>query len=160
MQRQPLLIAYILIGLGIYFLIKQLEFVFFQPFIGWPTILAIVGISFLLHSYTAREKQNLFLGVLLIGLGVHFHGLQQYDFWYDHWSIYTLIVGISLLFRYFQTKKGLLISSLLIIISTIMIFSISLPDWFQPIYSVIDFIETFWPIILIIIGLFLLRKRS
>ena len=139
--------------------VKQLNLVFFQPFIGWPTIVIIIGIAFLLHSYATKEKQNIFIGVILLGIGIHFHGLQNYDFWYNHWSIYTLIVGFAYLIRFFYMKKGLILSIVLITISIIMIFSISLPEWFQGVYGIIDFIETFWPIILIVIGIYFIRKK-
>lgn len=159
LRKQNLFVAYLLIGLGVYFLIKQLNLVFFQPFIGWPTIVIIIGIAFLLHSYATKEKQNIFIGVILLGIGIHFHGLQNYDFWYNHWSIYTLIVGFAYLIRFFYMKKGFILSIVLITISIIMIFSISLPEWFQGVYGIIDFIETFWPIILIVIGIYFIRKK-
>lgn len=159
MKKRNLFIAYLLIGMGIYFLIKQLELSFFDPLIGWPTMLAIVGISFLLHSYTAKEQDNIFVGVLLLGLAIHIHGLQNYIFWYDHWSIYTLIVGIAFLVLFFKTKKGLIPTLILISLSIIMIFSITLPPSFKPIYVVIDFIETFWPVLLIAIGVYFIWKK-
>jgi len=159
MRKQNLFFAYLLIGLGVYFLIRQLDLAIFRPFFGWPTILALLGIAFLLHSYTTKEKQNIFLGVILLGLGIHFHGLENYDFWYNHWAIYTLIIGIAFLIWFFYTKKGLISAIVLITISVIMIFSISLPEWFQGIYGVIDFFETFWPVILIAIGIYMIRKK-
>lgn len=159
MRKQHLFTAYLLIGLGIYFLIKQLDFVFFRPFLGWPTVVAIIGIAFLLHSYTTREKQNIFIGIIILGIGVHFHGMQNYSFWYNHWSVYTLIIGIAYLIRFFYTKKGMIPAIVLLSISIIMIFSISLPEWFKGIYSIVDFIETFWPVILIIIGIYFIRKK-
>lgn len=159
MKKQHLFTAYLLIGIGIYFLIKQLDLAAFRNFYNWPTLLMIVGIAFLLHHYTVKEKQNIFTGVLLLGLGIHFHGLQNYDFWYNHWSIYTLIVGMAFLVRFFTTKKGFVPSVILIGISLLMIFSVTLPEWFQGIYGIIDFIETFWPVVLIVIGIYLLRKK-
>lgn len=159
MRKQNLFFAYLLIGLGVYFLIRQLDLAIFRPFVGWPTILAIIGISFLLHSYSTKDKQNIFIGVIFLGLGIHFHGLQNYDFWYNHWSVYTLIIGIAYIVRFIYTKKGLIPAVVLITISVIMIFSISLPEWFQGIYGIIDFIETFWPVILIAIGIYFIRKK-
>ncbi len=153
------LIAYILIGLGVYFLIKQLELPLFLPFIGWPTVLAIIGVAFLLHSYIAQLPDNLFVGVVLIGLGIHFHGLQTSPDWYDHWSIYTLILGIAYLVLFLKARRGLIPSVVLLGLSSIMIFSISLPEWFEPIYLVIDFIDTFWPVIVLGIGIYFLWKK-
>lgn len=159
LRKQHFLTAYFLIGIGIYFLLQHLNLSFFQSFYGWPTILMIIGLSFLLHSYTTKEHQSLFVGVILFGFGLHFHGLKTYDFWYDHWSIYTLIVGIAFLLRFFKTKSGFITAIILIGISILMIFSISLPEWFNGIFGVVEFIETFWPVVLIVIGVLLLRKK-
>jgi|SRR5699024_267388 len=159
MKKGHLLTAYILIGLGSYFLIKQLHLSLFSSFYGWPTIFIIIGISFLLHSYVVNDNGHLFAGVLLVGSGVHLHGLENYAFWYDHWSIYMLIVGLAYTVLFFKTKKGLIFALILLSISFIMIFSITLPDWFSGIYWLIDFIDTFWPVMLIAIGLYFLMKK-
>lgn len=160
MKKQHAFTAYILIGIGVYFLIKQLNLNLFENFYSWPTFLIIIGIAFLIHSYGAKEHQHIFTGTLLLGLGIHFHGIENYDFWLDHWSIYALIVGVAFLIRFLKTKKGLLPGSILIGISLLMIFSISLPTWFQWIYDVAEFLETFWPIALIVIGIYFLRYKK
>lgn len=160
MKKQHILTAYILIGLGVYFLIRQLELALFENFYSWPTFLIIIGIAFLAYSYSTKEYNNIFTGVLLLGLGIHFHGLENYDFWFDHWSAFALIVGLAFLFRFFKTKRGFIPATVLIGIAILMIFSVTLPEWFQWIYGVIDFIETFWPVALIVIGVYLLRRKK
>jgi len=160
MKKQNAFSAYVLIGIGIYFLIKQLDLAIFDNFYSWPTFLIIIGIAFLIHSYSAKEYNNLFTGVLLLGLGIHFHGLENYPFWFDHWSVYALIVGLAFLIRFFKTKKGLVPAGILIGIALLMIFSVTLPEWFQWIYGVIDFLETFWPVALIAIGVYLLKFKK
>lgn len=159
MKRQHAFTAYILIGLGIYFLIEQLQLSLFDNFYSWPTFLMIIGIAFLIHSYSTKEYNNIFTGVLLLGLGIHFHGLENYDFWFDHWSVFALIVGLAFFIRFLKTKKGMIPAAILIGLSLLMIFSVTLPEWFQWIYGVAEFIETFWPVALIVIGVYLLRKK-
>src|SRR5690625_1750882 len=149
MKKQDAFIAYILIGIGVYFLIKQLELQIFSPFYSWPTFLIIIGIAFLIHSYSTNDYDHIFTGVLLLGLGIHFHGLENYDFWFDHWSAYALIVGVAFLARFFKTKSGLLPGLLLIGVSLLMIFSVTLPKAFNWLYGVQDFLSTFWPVVLI-----------
>lgn len=160
MKNQNAFIAYLLIGVGTYFLIKQLDLSFFNNFYSWPTILIIVGIVFLIHSYSSREYQNIFTGVLLLGLGIHFHGLENYEFWLDHWSVYALIAGIAFVVRYFQTKKGLIPGLILIILSILLIFSVAFPEQFTWFYSILEFLETFWPIFLIGFGFYLLFPKK
>src|SRR5699024_990788 len=135
MKKGHLLTAYILIGLGSYFLIKQLHLSLFSSFYGWPTILIIIGISFLLHSYVVNDNGHLFAGVLLIGSGVHLHGLENYAFWYDHWSVYMLIVGLAYIALFFKSKKGLIPALILLSISLIMILSMTLPAWIRGVYG-------------------------
>lgn len=159
MKKQHIFYGYVLIGFGVYFLIKQLDLVWFQPYYSWPTFLAIVGIAFLIHSYSYNVYENIFIGILLLGLGIHFHGLERFPFWVDHWSIYILIAGIGFLIRYIKTKSGLIVGSVLVAIAIIMLFSVTLPAWFIWIYGVIDFLETFWPVALIVIGAYLLRVK-
>ena len=160
MKKQHALSAYVLIGLGIYFLIQQLNLTFFQQFYSWPTFLMIIGIAFLIYSYSAREYQHIFTGVLLLALGIHFHGLENYSFWFDHWSAYALIVGIAFFIRFIKTRSGLIPAAILIGISLLLIFSVTLPAWFNWIYGVADFLETFWPVALIAIGLYLLKFKK
>lgn len=148
-----------MIGFGIYFLIKQLHLSIFENFYSWPTFLIIIGIAFLIHSYSHGEHSTIFAGVFLLGLGIHFHGLHNYDFWFDHWSVYPLIVGIAFLVRYLKTRNGLLPGIILVGISLFMIFSIKLPDEYKFIYQIIDFIETFWPVALIVLGIYLLKFK-
>src|SRR5690625_929446 len=143
MKKQDAFIAYILIGIGVYFLIKQLELQIFSPFYSWPTFLIIIGIAFLIHSYSTNDYDHIFTGALLLGLGIHFHGLENYDFWFDHWSVYPLIIGIAFLVRYLKTKTGLIHGTILVGIALFMIFSVKLPDQYNFIYQIIDFIETF-----------------
>ena len=160
MKKQNSFIGYLLIGIGIYFLIKQLNLSLFESFYSWPTVLMIIGIVFLIHSYSTHEYEHVFTGVLLVGLGVHFHGLENYDFWIDHWSIYMLIAGVAFVIRSLQTHLGLIPGIILISISLILIFSVTLPDAFKWFYGVVEFLESFWPIFLIAFGFYMLfRKR-
>lgn len=159
MKNQNILIAYILIGSGIYFLIKQLDLLLFSNFYSWSTFLMIIGISFLIYSFKINELQFIFVGVLLLGFGIHFHGLENYSFWFDHWSIYALIIGLAFLIRFFYTKTGLLQAIILLSIALFVIFSINLPSSFQWIYQVIEFLETFWPVALILFGIYLLKFK-
>lgn len=160
MKKQHAFSAYILIGIGVYFLIRQLNLSLFANFYSWPTFLMIIGIAFLIHSYSTKEYQNIFVGVLLLGLGIHFHGLENYPFWFDHWASYALIVGVAFLIRFFKTKTGLIPASVLIGLALLMIFSVTLPEWFDWIYGIADFFETFWPVALIGIGIYFLRFKK
>ena len=159
MKKQHTFIAYILIGFGVYFLIKQLNLSIFENFYGWPTFLIIVGAAFLIHAYSHHEDSNILPGFILFGLGVHFHGLQNYPNWFDHWSMYPLIIGVGFMLRYLKTKRGLLPGAILLSIALFMIVSMKLPEQVSFIYRIVQFFETFWPVVLIGIGVYLLVFR-
>ena len=160
MKKQHTLTAYLLIGIGVFFLLRQLNIPIINNFYSWQTIIILIGLVLIIHSYATKNYQNLFNGTIVLGLGIHFYGLAYYPFWIDHWGMYLLIVGIAFVIRFFQTKKGLVPGLILIAISVIMIFSVRLPSWFNWIYIIIDYMEKFWPILLIIAGIYLLKKRK
>ncbi|WP_026906350.1 LiaI-LiaF-like domain-containing protein [Paucisalibacillus globulus] len=160
MKNKNTLTAYLLIGIGLYFLLRQLKLPIFTDFYSWPTILIIIGIALLIYSFQAKDYNSLFSGTLLFGLGIHFHGIKHYGFWIDHWAMYPLIVGTAFLVRYVKTKQGLFPGLILIVLSCIFIFSINIPSWFNWIHDVVDFIDVYWPIVLVVIGIYLLKKKK
>lgn len=160
MKRQNSFAAYILIGIGVYFLLRELKIPIITDFYSWPTLLIIIGLALLIHSYTSKDYQHLFSGTIVLGLGIHFHGIEHYVFWIDHWAIYPLIVGIAFIVRAIRTKKGFFPGILLTGLSIIMIFSVQLPATFNWIYDITAFLERFWPIILIGIGIYWLKKKK
>ncbi|WBX78999.1 DUF5668 domain-containing protein [Virgibacillus salarius] len=160
MKKQQTLTAYLLIGIGVFFLLQQLNIPILSNFYSWQTIIILIGLVLLIHSYVTKSYQNLFTGTVILGLGIHFYGIAYYSFWIDHWAMYLLIVGIAFIIRYLHTKEGIIPSLLLIVFAIIMLFSIQLPVWFNWIYIVVEYLERFWPVILIVLGLYLLKRKK
>lgn len=154
------LVAYLLIGIGIFFLLRELRLPIFTDFYSWPTLLILVGAAFLIHAFSSKEFKNVFPGTLLLGLGIHFHALSHYDFWIDHWGMYTLIIAIAFLARALKTKKGFILGLILLVISIFAIFANNQPGWFSWIHQLMTWIERFWPVVLIGIGVYLLLKKK
>ncbi|NAP01314.1 hypothetical protein FRY77_35830, partial [Halomonas sp. MG34] len=123
MKKQNALPAYILIGIGIFFLLRQLKLPIITDFYSWQTIIIIIGLALLIHSYTSKSYHNLFSGSVLLGIGIHLHGIQHYDFWIDHWAVYPLIIGIAFLVRRTKVKQGLFPGVILTAVSILLIFS-------------------------------------
>jgi uncharacterized membrane protein len=159
MKNKNTLTAYLLIGIGLYFLLRQLKLPIFTDFYSWPTILIIIGLALLIYSFQMKDYNQLFSGTLLLGLGIHFHGIRHYSFWIDHWAMYPLIIGIAFLVKYMKTKQGLVPGLVLIIIACIFIFSINIPSWFNWVNDIVNFINVYWPIVLVAIGIYLLKKK-
>ncbi len=152
--------AYILIGIGVYFLLQELRLPIITDFYSWPTLLILLGLAFLFYAYSSKEYKQIFPGFILLGLGIHFHGLNHYSFWIDHWAMYPLIVGIAFLLRNTKIKGGLLPGLILVGISLFAIFANQKPGWFQWGNRIIYWIEQFWPALLIGLGIYLLVKRK
>ncbi|MFC2948501.1 LiaI-LiaF-like domain-containing protein [Virgibacillus sediminis] len=160
MNKRNSLIAYILIGIGIYFLFREWRLPLFTDFYSWTTLLIIVGLALVIHGYTSKLYDNLFSGSLLLGIGIHLHGNQHYQWWIDHWGVYLLLVGLAFIIKSTKTKDGFITGLLLTSLSILLIFSIQLPEWLSWIYIMSDFLENFWPLILIFIGIYLLKRKK
>ncbi|UOQ47271.1 DUF5668 domain-containing protein [Gracilibacillus caseinilyticus] len=154
------LVAYLLIGIGIYFLLRELRIPVFTDFYSWPTLLILVGAAFLIYAFSIKDYANIFPGVILLGLGIHFHGLNHYAFWLDHWAMFTIIVAIAFLLRGLKTKNGFIPGLILLGISLFAIFADQQPSWFSWINQAMNWLERFWPIILIGLGAYLLLKKK
>lgn len=160
MKNQNILASFLLIGIGLYFLLRQLQLPFLTDFFSWPTLLMILGIVFLLYSYVSKAYKNLFSGALLLGLGLHFFGLQHYNFWIDNWGIYLFIIGSAFLIRFQKTRKGLIPGLTLAGLSLFIIFWPNLPAWLIWIDKSVELIETFWPVLLLVTGSILLLQKK
>ncbi|WP_186576240.1 LiaI-LiaF-like domain-containing protein [Aquibacillus kalidii] len=160
MKKQQALPAFLLIGIGIYFLLKQLRLPILTDFYSWPTLLLLIGAAFTLYSYISNDYKNLFPGIVLLGLGIHSHGLNHYPFWIDHWGVYPLILSIAFLVKFQKTKKGLLPGLILFLIALFAIFASNKPGWFNGINELVNVLENYWPLILIGLGIYLLYKKK
>ncbi|WP_017755992.1 LiaF transmembrane domain-containing protein [Calidifontibacillus oryziterrae] len=158
-KKQGIFPGLILIGIGIYFLMDQLNLPIVKNIFTWPTLLLIIGLSFLLQAYLAKDAQSVFPGIILFGLGVHFHGRDIFDFWPDHWAVYTLIVGIAFIFRHQKTKNGIVPGIILLVISLLGLFYDGIISWMNYIGKAVGWLESFWPVALILIGIYIIFKK-
>jgi membrane-bound ClpP family serine protease len=158
MKKQNPLLAYILIGIGLFFLLRELKIPIITDFYSWQTLLIVVGAAFLIHSYRSKSYEHIFTGVFILGIGIHLHGVAHYDFWIDHWGMYLVIIGLAFLFRYFKTKTGLLPGTFFLVIGLLLIYSQQFNQYFYWVHDLVSIVERFWPILLIILGFYWLRK--
>ncbi|MRG88204.1 LiaI-LiaF-like domain-containing protein [Salinibacillus xinjiangensis] len=158
MGKQHIFISTFLIGMGLYFLLQDYSIPLLANFHSWPTIIIILGISFLLQSGLGKAKDSMFPGILLLGLGIHFHLLMYYTFWFNHWSVYLLIISLAFILKSAKGQRGL--GFILLAISIISILLYSKPSWlhnFKP--SFIDGLPLL-PIILIGLGIYMLFNKK
>ncbi|MFD1362905.1 LiaI-LiaF-like domain-containing protein [Lentibacillus salinarum] len=160
LKRQHSFAAYVLIGVGVFFLLREFDIPIITDFYSWPTLLIIIGMALLIHSYTAKDYQHLFSGTIVLGLGIHLHGLSHYPFWIDHWAVYPLLVGIAFIVRSLRTRRGLFVGIVISSLSVFLILSVRLPAAFHWVYDVMAWLDRLWPLILIGIGIFWLKKKK
>lgn len=158
MKKYPIWFAYSLIGFGLFLLFKS-HIPLLSDIDIWPAILMIIGLACLIDSFLANNPQYLMAGTILLGLGIHFHSMEKYSFWPDHWSVYMMIFGIAFIVRSIKTKQGFLIGIGVIILSSMIIMSIMIPHQLKWVYAVIEQLETLWPFFLIILGIYFLTKK-
>lgn len=159
LRKQNSMVAYLLIGIGFYYLLEQLSIPFLEPLTTWPSLLIIFGISLLIHSYLKRDYDKLFPSILALGFGIHYHALTLYPNWLDHWSVYAVILGIAFLLRYQKTKTGLYPGLFLLLIGLFMIISLTNNPFSDSVDVLIKVLEDYWPVGLIVFGVYLLFKK-
>lgn len=158
MKRQGVFPGVLLIGVGVVFLLQNYKIPFKNEIFSWPSILLIIGLAFLFQAFIGKDYHSIFTGFLLVGLGVHFHGLQMFSFWPDHWAMFTIIIGLAFLFRYSKTKKdGLVPGIFLLLISLIAFIYEGFIDLFGSLFT---YVENLWPVALIGVGIYLLFFRK
>ncbi|WP_152654771.1 hypothetical protein [Oceanobacillus sp. CFH 90083] len=159
MKRKHSLLAYLCIGIGVFLLLRELRIPFFVDLYSWQSLLIVIGLGIIAHSYTTKTYQNLFIGTLLFGVGIHLHGVKQYPFWIDDWSIYLIIIGLSFIVRYTKTKKGFFLGASSILLGLIFLFAEQLSIYTSWLAPIVSFLERFWPILLILLGIIMLKRK-
>lgn len=159
MRQQNQLSAFILIGVGLYFLLQQWDLPFLADFSTWPSLFMVLGLSLLIHGYLSRDHDKIFPGTILLGLGIHFHAVSVYPEWVEHWSVYAIIIGIAFLLRYQKTKAGLYPGLILLSLGLFILLSMTNSQFAQSIHQLIDWLEDYWPVGLIVFGIYLLFKK-
>lgn len=161
MKKNNIFSGIILVGIGCYLLLQQLQIPVFTHFYSWPTLVIIVGIAFLVQAYSENNHGSILPGVILVGFGFHFHGINQLAFWPKQSGTLLFIIGLGLLLTYFKTKNGLFQSILVLIVSMLFLNYNRFMGWLDFLEGGFAFILNYWPLILVGIGVYLLfiKKR-
>ncbi|WP_280769814.1 LiaI-LiaF-like domain-containing protein [Salipaludibacillus daqingensis] len=160
MKSNQALPGIILVVIGIYFLSQQFDFSlpYSDILLKWPSMLLLFGLVLSWQGFSNRDDNKMFSGVVLLGLGTLFHGVHTFEYWTFHWPYFTLIISFAFFLKYFVNKRdGITTGVILLIISVTALFFSSITQWLNSIHSSF---ESFWPVILILIGLYLLFFRK
>lgn len=160
MKNQRIFPGIILIGVGAYFFLQQMNVSIFPQIFTWPTLLLIIGIAFLGQGYIGRDYEAILPGVILAGIGLYFLVQNYLTFWSNQVGTFVLIIGIGCLLRYQKTHNGLFQAVLFLILSIILLYYDQLSSKLGILQNDISVVWKFWPILMIAFGFFLLYKRK
>jgi hypothetical protein len=156
MKNQKIFPGIILIGFGAYFFMQQSGISIFEKFYTWPTLLIIVGLAFLGQGYMAKDYEAILPGVILLGFGVHFHVVGHLAFWPNQIGTFILIIALGFFLRFQKTKSGLFQAFLFLILALLSLFYSKIASHLGLLENSVSIAWKFWPIILIIIGIYFL----
>lgn len=159
-RNQRIFPGIILIGFGAYFFSQQTGLMISQQFYTWPTLLLIVGIAFLGQGYIGKEYDAILPGVILVGFGLHYHFLTKIAIWANHLGTFILIIALGCFLRYQKTHTGLFQANLFLILAIFLMFYDKITTDFGLLQNSVSFAWKFWPLILIVVGIFFLFKKK
>ena len=159
MKKSSILPGIILIGFGIYFYFQKADIVLFSGFDHWATLMAIIGAGFLIQGYWGKDYDAILPGVILAGLGIHFHIAEILQAWPDHLGAFILILALGFLLRYQKSGTGLSYSVIFFIVAAIHLFYDRISGWLDG-FALGSFgFRTLWPLFLILAGLYFITVK-
>ncbi|GGE42540.1 putative membrane protein YsxD [Pullulanibacillus camelliae] len=158
MKKQNVFIGIIIVAIGGYFLLRTLHLPYLTAFNNWPTFLMLIGLAFILYSYFSKDTDSIFIGVLLFGLGIHYHFYKRFVWWPNGWAAYGLIISFAFLAQYYKTRKKGLKAGLFFLVLSILDLFYSGVQAFT--YHITAWVGNLWPIALILLGLYLIFRKK
>lgn len=153
MRNRTMIGGIILIILGAFFLLKQLNVPLIEQISSWQLILIGIGLFFVVIAITDRKRDGaIFPGVILLGLGIHYLGLELWSSWPTHWAVFTFIVSLAFFAQFLIARnKGSLTPAFILLAVTL----------FSTVWN--DFLHEIpwpyvWPILLIGVGIIMMFR--
>ena len=151
MKVSDLIIGLALVILGLIFLFDNFGFIEFDFGKMWPVIVIFAGAGFWVGFLRSRKDYGLIMpGTILLICGFVFWFCALYGWWYmqNLWPVFLMAPGIGFLLMYLLGEKetGFLIPGGILL-------GLGLIFFLQHTH-----ILSYWPLILIFVGLYLLYK--
>ncbi|MFE4119561.1 LiaI-LiaF-like domain-containing protein [Priestia sp. YIM B13486] len=156
MKKQSMFFGVLLVGFGIFFLLNELHMSIAAKVYTWPVLLILIGAALSTESALSQDHSNLLASYILITLGIHFYVSEQIPFWPTNISMVVFMVAISFLLSARKAKSGFFQGGTLLIIAILMMFSDRLKLFLPKVEDGVNYLTTFWPILLLLVGLYLL----
>ncbi|CAG9619530.1 LiaF transmembrane domain-containing protein [Sutcliffiella rhizosphaerae] len=160
MKKNSFLPGLLLLFFGLYFLLQQLNISLWDGMFTWSTLLVITGAALLLQAYKQSDYPNILPGFVLLGIGLHFQLKDTVAVWPDHFAVIILILGVGFILRAQKTKGGMFEGVLLCILASFFLFYGTFMEMLGVVETGVEHLYNYWPVILIIIGAFLVVKKK
>jgi hypothetical protein len=162
MKKISLLPGIILLGIGIFYSTQKLNIHLFDNQNSWQALLILLGAAYLISGHFEKDHTAILPGVILTGLGIHFIFQTKLPSWPDHPAAFLFILALGMLLTAIKTKSGYGPGILLLAIGLFLHFFQTIIQSLTIVENGIHLIETYWPFLLILIGvyvLFIKRKK-
>jgi len=160
LKNQKFFPGMLLLGFGTYFFLKELNISAINPYLTWPTILIILGLAFFVQAYKGREYVLILPAVIMFGFGIHFHIIARLDVWPDHIAVLLLIIALGFILQYQKTGQGLFLGIFFLLFATIMLFYSKLGTMLGFIENGASSILSYWPLLLLVFGVYYLFMKK
>ena len=161
MKKITLLPTMLLLGIGIFYSIQKLNIHLFEGQNSWPFLLILLGLTFLVSGHFEQDASAILPGIILAGLGIHFHFASKIASWPDYPAAFLFILSLGMILTATKTKTGYQQGLIILAIGLFLHFFHKIIQSLTIIENGVDFIETYWPLLFIVIGdlLLVLRRR-
>lgn len=160
MKYQKFFVGTTLTLLGLFYLATMFELVNQESFPTGITTVTIFGIGFLVQAAKGRQPDLYLPGTIMSGVGISYFLENLFSNWPNALGSVVVITGLSLIFHSF--KKGG--SVVLGLITTLVGICIVFQERFYFISDIFnksaDILNTFWPLIIIGVGLYALLRKN
>lgn len=160
MTNQKYFVSTTLILLGTYYLLLMFNITSIEALSTWAVAITIFGIAFISQANKGRQGDLYLPGLLLLGMGLYYSFDWLSNFWPSEISAIITGTGVALLFHSFHKKSSYAIGLITTFVGILMTFQ----EKFLVIESLfdksVDFLNTFWPLIVIGAGIYILTRKK
>ena len=149
----------ILIGFGLFYFLKSIHFAPLLPYYSWGSLCILIGIAFFCESRFGNHSDFILPGILFSGFGLHQYIATRLEYWPAEHTIIFLLISLGLLLTYSKKGTGKGSGFLFLAISAFFIFHEKILNTLG-LTNYIDLFNHYWPVLLMLIGGFLLFKKK